>query len=71
MSSEREYTLRNGYKRARHTALEYGRICPACSSPKSPQALRCRRCFAETLTREVTAFDSHELATTRERSEHR
>jgi hypothetical protein len=41
MNAERQYTFRNGYRRARSTAFEYGWTCPTCSSPKSPQALRC------------------------------
>jgi len=49
MNAERQYTFRNGYRRARSTAFEYGRTCPICSSPKSPQALRCMRCFIDEL----------------------
>jgi ribosomal protein L40E len=58
MAVEQRYTFRNGYRRARSSAVEYGHTCPVCSSPKTPQALRCRRCFAETLIREVTAFET-------------
>jgi hypothetical protein len=60
MSSERQYSFRNGYRRALRDAFEYGHVCPDCAGPKSAQALRCLTCFAASLRKEVKAFESCE-----------
>jgi hypothetical protein len=35
------------YERAVSGDYRFGHICPTCAGPKSDQALRCRKCFAD------------------------
>jgi hypothetical protein len=54
-------------KRACSTALEYGRVCPRCASPKSLQALLCMACFHDRLRGRLgAAHDAEDVRGRRE-----